>query len=95
MFLQNKLRNQVRHEKESGINSKSNINIFEAIYILCTSFFSYQGGDEVNAVGVVRVVHLHAAADALVSAGLYGGLEGVSVVEMLHGLTAQVDTQLL
>ena len=46
-------------------------------------------------MGVVRVVHLHTAADALVSAGLYGGLEGVSVVEMLHGLAAQVDAQLL
>ena len=46
-------------------------------------------------MGVVSVVHLEAAGDSLVPAGLYGRLESVSVVEMLHGLTAQVDTQLL
>ena len=46
-------------------------------------------------MGVVSVVDLQAAGDALVPAGLYGRLEGVSVVEVLHGLAAQVDTQLL
>ena len=46
-------------------------------------------------MGVVRVVYLHAAADALVPARLYRGLEGVGVVEVLHGLAAQVDAQLL
>ena len=46
-------------------------------------------------MGVVSVVHLQAAGDSLVPAGLYGSLERVSVVEMLHGLAAKVDAELL
>ena len=46
-------------------------------------------------MSVVSIVHLQAAGDSLVSAGLDGSFECVSVVEMLHGLAAQVDTQLL
>ena len=46
-------------------------------------------------MSIVSIVHLYSTADPLVSAGLYCCLECVSVVEVLHGLTAQVDTQLL
>ena len=54
-----------------------------------------QGGDQVDAVRVVRVVHLDAAHDLLVATSLDRGLERVSVVEVLHCLRAEVDAQLL
>ena len=46
-------------------------------------------------MSIVCIVHLHATADALVPASLDGSLEGVGVIEVLHGLTAQVDAELL
>ena len=46
-------------------------------------------------MSIVSIVHLHTTADALVPAGLDGSLEGVGVVEVLHGLAAQVDAELL
>ena len=46
-------------------------------------------------MSIVSVVHLNSTTDSLVSAGLDGSLECVGVVEVLHGLAAQVDAQLL
>ena len=46
-------------------------------------------------MSIVGIVHLHSTADSLVSTGLNGRLECVGVVEVLHGLTAQVDAELL
>ena len=63
----------------------------------CSVFIrsSYQGGDQVDAVRVVRVVHLDAAHDLLVATSLDRCLERVRVVEVLHRLRAEVDAQLL
>ena len=55
----------------------------------------HQGGYEVDAVGVVRVVDLDSADDLFVAASLDRGLECVRVVEVLHRLGAKVDAQLL
>ena len=46
-------------------------------------------------MSIVSIVHLHATANTLVPARLDGSLEGVGVVKVLHGLTAQVNAQLL
>jgi len=56
---------------------------------------TYQGGNEIDAWHVVDVVDFDVAANAFVTATLDGAFEYMSVVEVLHGLRAEVDAEVL
>ena len=46
-------------------------------------------------MSIISIINLNTAADTLVSACLNGRFKCVGVVKVLHGLTAQVNAQLL